>query len=134
MKTLRQTTVALALLTPWLVAVADTPLSADELRQLLPGADVDITYANGNSMRWTNKADGTLEVNQQNSIQGGNSKHHSSFGHGTWKVSDDGQFCAHIEWHQNVTDWCRQIVKSADGTYLLVSQNGAPSWTLKISK
>jgi hypothetical protein len=122
--------VAFALLTigtAGTAAFAEDPkqLSGDELRQLLAGATVVVTYESGNTVRWTNETDGTLSADWNNSPESGT---------GTWHVSDEGKFCARIEWPKNVTDWCRPVGKSGDGTYVLESVSGSPSWSLTISK
>jgi hypothetical protein len=107
------------------------PLSHDELQQLLPGAKIEITYPDGNKTMWTNVADGTLEAQ---SLSGdATTKHgHNGNGTGTWKISDDGMYCAHIEWRKGHTsDWCRPVVKQDDGSFTLA---GSPDWKAQISK
>ncbi len=103
------------------IAMADggQPLSRDELQQLLPGAQVQILRSNGDKMSWTNAADGTLDAHWQSGDP--TNKHaYNGSGAGTWKISDDGKFCAHIEWRKgHVTDWCRPVVKQDDGSYAL---------------
>ncbi|MFC4702171.1 DUF995 domain-containing protein [Paraburkholderia caffeinitolerans] len=141
MKRYRSTSLAFALLAIGTAGTAGTAafaenssdLSADELKQILPGATVVVTYANGNSARWKNESDGTLSASWNNGPEV-NSKHHHAAGTGTWKISDDGKFCAHIEWPTKTADWCRPVVKSDDGSYTLRSLQGSPSWNLEISK
>ncbi|WP_084687845.1 DUF995 domain-containing protein [Paraburkholderia oxyphila] len=136
MRTHHQTALAFLVLAACVSAFAEDtqPLSVDELRQILPGATVQVTYESGNSVRWTNEADGTLEATWRNGPESGDSHHHSMVGRGTWRVSDEGKFCARIEWPKNVTDWCRSVLKSDDGTYALASQSGAPSWKMVVSR
>ncbi|NPT44690.1 hypothetical protein GNZ12_25915 [Paraburkholderia sp. 1N] len=127
--------VAAALSLSTVIAVADDgqPLSRDELQQILPNSDVNIKFANGDNNRWTNAQDGTLVANWQNGV-GSGSKHFSALGHGTWKISDDGRYCVHIQWPKSVTDWCRTVARSGEDSYTLATTNGEPSWQMKVSK
>jgi hypothetical protein len=106
------------------------PLSHDELQQLLPGAQVEVTNANGDKMSWTNAADGTIDAHWQSSDP--TSKHaYNGSGTGAWKITDDGKFCAHIQWRKNVSDWCRPVVKQDDGSFIL---GGSPDLKMVVSK
>jgi hypothetical protein len=137
MKTRHLTCLALALLTTGTVtAYADDAhsVTADELQQILPGASIEFTTDNGNFVRWTNDKDGTLTANLTPGAESGNSHHYSTVGHGTWRVSDAGEFCVHIEWPRSVTDSCRSVGKSDDGTYFLGLKSGAPGWKISVSK
>lgn len=136
MKAYRSTSLTFLLLAIGTSAFAEdlNLLTADELRQILPGATVVVTYESGNTVRWKNESDGTLSADWNNSPASGNSHHHHMAGTGTWKISDDGKFCALIEWPKNTTDWCRPVVKSDDDSYALRSTLDSPSWKLKISK
>jgi hypothetical protein len=118
------------------IAMADggQPLSRDELQQLLPGAQVEITNPNGSTIGWTNAADGSVEAhshaNDPTSQQA-----YNGHGRGTWKISDDGKFCAHIEWRKaRITDWCLPVVKQDDGSFVLDGQDGSPAMKMIVSK
>lgn len=106
-------------------------LTKEELQQLMPGATVEIAFENGNTNTWTNNADGTLHAVGQCLCNG---KSYTSYAPGTWRISDDGKFCSHIEWRKSVSDWCRAVAKSDDGAYVLVSSKGGQNWKLKVSK
>jgi hypothetical protein len=127
--------IATALSLSTVIAAADDGqrLSRDELQQILPDADVSITFANGDNDRWTNAQDGTLVANWQNGVAT-SSKHYAAVGHGNWKISDDGLFCVHIQWMRSVTDWCRTVVRSGEDSYTLASTNGEPGWQMKVSR
>lgn len=106
-----------------------TPLTRDELQQLLPGAQIEITYEDGSTTLWKDASDGSVEAVWSSGFM--TSKHHTHFGTGTWKISDDGQFCSHVDWRKDVTDWCRSVVKTGDGDFVLAGQ---PEWKMKVSK
>jgi hypothetical protein len=108
-------------------------LTKDELLQLMPGAKVEITFDTGGTNTWTNNDDGTLHAVGQSGLASGG-KNYSSYAPGTWRISDDGKFCSHIEWRKSVSDWCRSVAKSEDGAYVLVSSSGGQSWKMKVSK
>lgn len=123
--------VAAALVSSIAMADGGQPLSRDELQQLLPGAKVEITNSSGSTVAWTNAADGSIEahshVNDPTSEQA-----YNGHGTGTWKISDDGKFCAHIEWRKaRITDWCRAVVKQEDGSFIL---DGSPGLKMVVSK
>jgi Protein of unknown function (DUF995) len=107
-------------------------LTKDELQQLMPGAEVQITFDTGGTNTWKNKDDGTLNAVGQSGMT--SAKTYTAYAPGTWHISDDGKFCSHIEWRKSVSDWCRSVAKSEDGAYVLVSASGGPSWKLKVSK
>jgi hypothetical protein len=114
------------------IAMADggQPLSRDELQQLLPGAQVEITNPDNSKSSWMNAADGSVDAHWQSGDP--TSKHaYNGTGTGTWKISDDGKFCAHIQWRKNVTDWCRTVVKQDDGSFIL---DGSPGLKMVVSK
>ncbi|WP_322042701.1 DUF995 domain-containing protein [Paraburkholderia sp. J67] len=106
-----------------------TPLTHDELQQLLPGAQIQITYADGSTTLWKDADDGSVDAVLMSGLT--TSKHHSSSGKGSWKISDDGKFCSHVEWRKDVTDWCRSVIKTDDGDFVLAGQ---PDWKMKVSK
>jgi hypothetical protein len=114
------------------IAMADggQPLSHDDLQQLLPGAKVEITNPDNSKSTWTNAADGSVDAHWLSGDP--TSKHaYNGTGTGTWKISDDGKFCAHIQWRKNVTDWCRTVIKQDDGSFIL---DGSPGLKMVVSK
>ncbi|WP_321884356.1 DUF995 domain-containing protein [Paraburkholderia bannensis] len=106
-----------------------TPLTHDELQQLMPGAQVQITYADGSTTLWKDADDGSVEAVWTSGFT--SSKHYSAPGTGTWKISDDGKYCSHVQWRRNVSDWCSPVVKGDDGEFALANH---PDWKMKVSK
>src|SRR6266542_1339817 len=66
-------------------------LSADDLKQLMPGAKVVSRTDAGSTRRWENKADGTFVASSDSAGKSGRAR--PSSGNGTWRVADDGRFC-----------------------------------------
>ncbi len=106
-----------------------TPLTHDELQQLMPGAQIEITYTDGSTTLWKDADDGSVEAVWTSGFT--SSKHYTSPGTGSWKISDDGKYCSHVQWRKNVSDWCSQVVKGDDGEFVLA---GHPDWKMKVSK
>ena len=92
-------------------------LSADDLKQLMPGAKV-VSFTNAGSTRnWENNPNGTFAASSDSKGSVGGRARPSS-GNGTWKVSDKGQYCVTIQWSGMTSeDWCRYIYKATDKYY-----------------
>jgi hypothetical protein len=93
-------------------------LSAEDLKQLMPGANVVHRTPAGTTRRWQNKTDGTLVASSDASATG---RAYRVSGSGTWRVADNGRFCVAIKWNVTAEDSCRYIFK-ADGKYFGVGQ------------
>ena len=97
---------------------AQTPLSKDDLVQLMTKAKMSRTAKSGNTLIWTNDPDGNLIVSSDNKDRGSR----ASTAHGKWHISDDGRYCVLIEWKTVPTEeWCRYILKTGDAYYGTVS-------------
>jgi hypothetical protein len=95
-------------------------LSAEDLKQLLPGANVMHRTPTGTTRRWENKTDGTLVASSDSgAITGG--RGYRVTAPGTWRISDDGRFCVSIKWNLTPEDACRYVFK-ADGKYFGVGK------------
>lgn len=92
-------------------------LSADELKQLMPGAKVVSLTNAGSTRNWENNPNGTFVASSDaKGTSGGRAR--PSSGNGTWKVSDKGAFCVTIQWSgMTAEEWCRYIFKANDKYY-----------------
>ncbi|HEV8551807.1 MAG TPA: DUF995 domain-containing protein [Casimicrobiaceae bacterium] len=91
-------------------------LSAEELKQLMPGAKVISRTQAGSTRSWTNGADGTFVASfDGRGFAGG--KTIVSTGAGTWRVADNGRLCMAIKWNVTPEDWCRVMFKVGDKYY-----------------
>jgi hypothetical protein len=90
-------------------------LSAEDLKQLMPGAKVVSRTDAGSTRRWENKADGTFVASSDN--VGGSGRSRPSSGNGAWRVADDGTYCVDIQWNMTPEKWCRHIFKASDKYY-----------------
>lgn len=108
------------------------PLSKEELQQLIPGSHASNTRSDGYLQRWTNDPSGKLIVSV---ISPPGQQHTSQTAQGTWRISDDGQYCVQIQWRMQPVSWCAAVQKAADGKFSLVG-DGSPSLPrhLEISK
>ena len=90
-------------------------LSAEELKQLMPGAKVVSRTQAGSTRLWTNNADGTFTASSDGR---GSTANRNSYGTaaGTWRVSDNGRLCVTIQWRAP-EDWCRLVFKAGDKYY-----------------
>ena len=92
-------------------------LSADELKQLMPGAKVVSRTNAGSTRTWENNANGTFVASSDGKGTSGGGARRSS-GNGTWRVEDKGTYCATIEWGaMSHEEWCRYIFKAGDKYY-----------------
>ncbi len=82
-------------------------LSVNELRQLMPGAQVVKRTQSGSTHRWTNEPEGTFVA----SSDGRGSSGRSGRAQGTWHVGDNGAYCVTLEWPRDSESWCRYIFK-----------------------
>lgn len=96
-------------------AKTGTQLSADELRQLMPGAKVVSRTPQGSTRYWHNKPDGTFVASSDG--RGVNGRNNMASGEGTWQVRDNGTLCVKIQWTRISEDWCRYIFKVGDKYY-----------------
>jgi hypothetical protein len=91
-------------------------LSADDLKQLMPGAKVVSRTNAGSTRLWQNGADGTFIAGSDGrGVSGGRTM--PGTGTGTWRVADNGRLCVAIQWTRINEDWCRYIFKSGDKYY-----------------
>lgn len=138
--------VPILLLLPYPIAAADLTLkdiqsqhgiqlSAEELQQLLPGADV-VNYFQESVRRWNNKAGGKFvassDLRRHVGLLG-----KSSTAHGTWRIGEDGTYCVTLEWPKRSENWCRYIYKVGDKYYGVNSNAGgtaAPAHPFEFSK
>lgn len=107
-------------------------LSADDLKQLLPGATVVTQILSGSTRRWTNSSSGDVAASSDGR---GNPTPRIFTGSGTWKIDDKGAYCVHIQWPLVAEDWCRYIFKTGNKYYtFLTLEDTARSWEFEISK
>lgn len=92
-------------------------LTPQELSALLhPGSSVThVAPSTGNSRSWTNREDGTFVVSTR-SVDAAYGT--SSEGEGIWRVTDDGRYCATINWKKDREDWCRAVYRYQGTMYL----------------
>jgi hypothetical protein len=93
-----------------------TQLTADELRELMPGAKVVSRTQAGSTRYWQNKPDGTFTASSDGRGSCGG-RNCSSTAPGTWRVQDNGTLCVTIKWPTAQDDWCRYIFKAGDKYY-----------------
>jgi len=92
-------------------------LSADDLKQLLPGAKVVNLTTSGNTRRWDNNTNGTLVASSDNKASAGG-RNWPTTGNGTWRIGEpQGTFCVSIKWNMTPEDWCRYLFKVGDKYY-----------------
>lgn len=102
-------------------------LSRERLEQLMPGARVMRSTAGGGELSWTNNPDGKFLANDRQTRSGG-MRHRSGFGGtapGTWRISEDGQYCVDIEWAlRDREKWCRDIYQVNSHYYMIRKGKG----------
>src|SRR5437762_3303109 len=69
-----------------------TQLTADELRELVPRANIVSRTAQGSTRRWQNKPDGTFTASAEGRGSSGGRKNYAT-GAGTLRVRDNGTLC-----------------------------------------
>jgi len=92
-------------------------LSADDLKQLMPGAKVVNQTIGGGTNRWENSPSGDVAASTDG--RGGGGKPTPGSGSGTWKIDDKGMYCVNIRWswRGRIEDWCRYVFKAGDKYY-----------------
>ena len=109
-------------------------LSAEELKQLMPGARVISRTHAGSTRRWENETDGTL-VASSDVIGKGSGRAHPASGQGSWRVTDQGTYCVSIDWRRAPEQWCRHIFKAVGKYYGVTKlEDPAPAQEFEISK
>jgi hypothetical protein len=115
-------------------------LSKEELEQLLPGARVTRWSTNA-ELSWTNNADGKFLANDRGTAGGSGMGKRSGMrggSPGTWRISEDGQYCVDIAWEfRDREKWCRDIYQANGNHYMLKKGKGNGGGTatlLKIKK
>ena len=128
------------------VAAAQAPTYADvkakngvqlttaDMKQLMPGAKVVSRTQAGSTRTWENKQDGTLNASSDGrGVTGGKNAYAS--GTGTWRVTDEGQYCVNISWPRNADDWCRYMFKVGDKYYAVSRMDdGATTMEFEFSR
>ena len=91
-------------------------LSAEELKELMPGAKVVSLTFTGTTRRWENDPNGTLVASSDNrgsAIAPGK----PVSGTGTWRIGDRGTYCVTIRWPVGSEEWCGYMLKVASKYY-----------------
>ena len=109
-------------------------LSAEELKQLMPGAKVISRTQAGSTRRWENNPDGTFVASSDGrGVAGGRNAYGTAAG--TWRVGDKGRLCVKINWNVTPEDWCRVMFKVGDKYYGVGRlDDNAPASEFEISK
>lgn len=90
-------------------------MTADELKQLLPGAKVTSHSEAGGTRTWKNQPDGKLFASSD--VQGQQKFGRVATAPGTWHVGDNGTYCVTLEWEKRTENWCRYMFKLNDKYY-----------------
>lgn len=91
-------------------------LSAQQLRDLMPEANVVSRTQGGSTRYWHNRPDGTFSASTDGRGQSGGRNIYAT-AEGTWRVSDDGRLCVRIAWPRSPDDWCRYMFRLANKYY-----------------
>ena len=107
-------------------------LSVDELKQLMPGAQVINRTEAGNTRRWTNEAGGQFVATSDNRA----TNNFATTAQGTWHVADNGTYCVTLEWRTLSENWCRYIFKLGAKYYGVssLSSGTAKAYEFEFSK
>jgi hypothetical protein len=113
-------------------------LSADDLKQLLPGAKVTTKTPTGSTRNWENTPDGHFVASTDGRGSAySNNRTLPTTGSGEWRIDDKGAYCVTIQWGTMKVseDWCRYIFK-ADAKYFTFAtlDDTARAWEFEISK
>lgn len=115
-------------------------LSREKLAQLLPGAKVMRSTAGGAELSWTNNPDGKFIANDRQTKSSGMGRRSGLGGSasGTWRISEEGQYCVDIDWTTRDREkWCRDIYR-VNGHYYMIrkgkSNGEATAMLLQIKK
>ena len=109
-------------------------VSADDLKQLLPGAQVISRTNAGSTRNWVNRPDGTFTASSDGRGSSGGRNSYAT-GEGTWKTNADGRWCVTIKWPNIAEEWCRVMFK-VDSLYFGVGrlEENAPASEFEISR
>lgn len=109
-------------------------LSAEDLRQLVPGAKVMSRYRDS-TRHWTNEADGKF-IASTTARAHDIGRTRSTTAPGTWHVGDNGTYCVTIEWKTLTENWCRYIFKVGDKYYGVrsIADGGAEAHEIEFSR
>lgn len=91
-------------------------LTAQQLRDLMPGANVVSRTQGGSTRSWQNGGDGTFIATSDGRGQSGGRNAYAS-GEGTWRVTEAGQWCVTIKWPRSPDNWCRYMFRLDDRYY-----------------
>src|SRR5271155_2069339 len=92
-------------------------LSADDLKQLLPGSKVVNQDIAGSTRRWENSPSGDIRASSDGRGGPANGRSSPVSGSGTWKIDERGAYCVHIRWNRRTEDSCQYIFKAGDRYY-----------------
>jgi hypothetical protein len=109
-------------------------LTADELKQLMPGAKVMSRYRES-TRQWTNEPDGKF-VASTTARAHDIGRTRAATAPGTWHVGDNGTYCVTVEWKTINENWCRYIFKVGDKYYGVrsIADGGAEAHEFAFSK
>ena len=110
-------------------------LSGEQLTALMPGAKISRVSGQGNAQYWTHREDGTMNVFNENRFgaQGSAMGGRTAYRPGTWRISEDGRYCVHIEWkHIEDEDWCRYVFKTDQGYYTSKAESDPAAKVFKL--
>lgn len=102
---MNKTSCMAVLLTLSATALADTPLTGEQIKQLLSGNTVDVhSNVTGSDFKMYLAADGSIAARAENGNTWG----------GGWRITDSGEQCTRFE---GKSESCGQFVDSGDGSY-----------------
>jgi hypothetical protein len=99
-------------------AANGTPLTVDELKQLLPGARVTSRNPSGSTHYWQNNPDGKFVASTDARGKGGRGAQVP----GSWRIGDDGTYCLKIDWPREPDNSCRYLFKVGNKYFGIGSQ------------
>ncbi|HEX7271854.1 MAG TPA: hypothetical protein VF420_06870 [Casimicrobiaceae bacterium] len=113
-----------------------TPLSAEELQQLMPGAKVINRAPNGSTRSWTNNPNGSLVASSDSRgiSSTGSTRPHSA--EGSWRI-ENGAYCVKLQWPTNEEQWCRRMYRVGDKYYGVparAADDSARGWEFEFRK
>jgi hypothetical protein len=95
-------------------------MTREELLSFLPGTKTTHVVASSGSLRyWTNEPDGKFVASSSNKKYGSALGTQSAKASGTWRVSDEGEYCIDIDWKRLQEKWCAYVLKGPANTYYL---------------
>jgi hypothetical protein len=114
------------------VAKGAKPLSAEQVRALLPGATMSRLTPRGFTQRWTNEAGGNFVVSTT-----GLPATSGRANTGKWNIESNGRYCVDIDWRAGPAEkWCQFVLQGPDGYFLTPNPkyNSAPASRFEIGK